>query len=177
MHHITPVTIGILSDTHLHEPSEHFRQLVATCFAEASIILHAGDLTDYRILEVFADRQVHAVHGNMCRPPASHLLPRKKTITVNGFSIGIIHRTGYSYDFEDLLPGEFDPLPDCIVYGHTHRPVCHRTEPVLYINPGSFLPTGRHGAPGTYALLTIGTEMTARICRTPHLTDIQEKRS
>ncbi|MEW6429073.1 MAG: metallophosphoesterase family protein [Thermodesulfobacteriota bacterium] len=164
-----PLIAGILSDTHLTEPDDHFRRLVEICFAEAEVILHAGDLTDLSVLEVFDDRTVHAVRGNMCRPSACQRLPDRKIVTLGRFKIGLIHRAGWSYDFEDQLLPEFDEMVDCIVYGHTHRPVCHQSGGVLYINPGSFQATGRHGACGTYALLTIGDELLARIHHVPRL--------
>ncbi len=168
-------TIGILSDTHLREPTETFRQLVAVCFQEADLILHAGDLVDDRILTAFDGKAVHAVHGNMCLPATRHRLPRKTVIEVNGVAIGVVHRAGYSYDFEELLPGEFDRLVQCIVYGHTHRPACHRRDGILFINPGHFLPTSPYGASGTYALLTVGRQLTGRILPTPTLADAGRK--
>jgi predicted phosphodiesterase len=51
------------------------------------------------------------------------------------------------------------PGVDCIVYGHTHHAVCHRTYGVLFINPGTFQSSGPHGAPGTYAILTIDEQV------------------
>ncbi len=168
----SPITVGILSDTHLREPTEEFRQLAEVCFCDADIILHAGDLVDHRVLDVFEGKTVYAVHGNMCRSSACHRLPRTAVIPVGGFTIGLIHRTGFSYDFEALLLGEFDQMVDCIVYGHTHKPVCHERDGILYINPGRFLPTGRYGAPGSYALLTVAQQLTGRICQTPMLTDL-----
>lgn len=164
-----PVTIGILSDTHLSEQTDSFRSLAAVCFAECQIILHAGDLTSIAILDAFIDKTVYAVHGNMCLNSARSALPRRKIISVGRFSIGLIHRAGYSYQFEDLLLNEFDQPVDCIVYGHTHLPTCHTSGGVLYINPGSFMATGSHGHPGTYALLTIGDNLHGRICRVPQL--------
>ena len=168
-----PVTIGILSDTHLHRPTEEFRTLSAVCFADASIIFHAGDLIDCSILDVFAGKEVHAVRGNMCKTSCARTLPRNKIISIGGFRIGLIHRTGFSYSFEDMLLNEFDGNVDCIVYGHTHRAVCHRTGGVLYINPGSFLPPGRASSEGTFGLLTVGEELHGRICRVPRLQDWQ----
>jgi predicted phosphodiesterase len=47
------------------------------------------------------------------------------------------------------------PTADCIVYGHTHIAINHRFGKTLFINPGSFQPTGRYGAPGSYAILSI----------------------
>lgn len=163
-----PVTIGILSDTHLSRPTDAFLALVKVCFADAAIILHAGDLTDCSVLEAFKDKKVFAVHGNMCRRSCAATLPSSRIVEVGGFKIGLIHRTGFSYSFEDMLLNEFDGEVDCIVYGHTHRAVCHRIAGVLYINPGSFMPPGSPTS-GTYALLTAGKELHGRIHQVPQL--------
>jgi hypothetical protein len=128
------VKIGILADTHLHQPTPVFAQQVALCFAEVSIIFHAGDLTNIAILQAFKAKEVHAVHGNMCDFATMKSLPRKKTVRIGDFTIGIIHRSGNSYDFENSLLDEFDGV-DCIVFGHTHQPVCQTVGGVLYINP------------------------------------------
>ena len=148
--------IGILSDTHLDTVSDHFKTIATSCFAETSMILHAGDLTSLAILDVFPDKEVHAVHGNMCTRKTCKALPTHKTIEVGGFTIGLVHRVGNSYDFEDRLI-ELFPEADCIVYGHTHHPVCHRIGKILYLNPGSFFSTGRYGAPPTYGILEVDT--------------------
>jgi len=163
---VAPLTVGILADTHLTRVTPEFAARVATCFAGCDLILHAGDLTEPTLLGAFGDRDVHAVHGNMCSVACQKLLPRKKTIRLGRFTLGLIHRAGDSYDFEDRLLDEFDPV-DCLVYGHTHRPVCHQHGGVLYINPGSFQATGPYGHPGTYALLTVGDELQASIHELP----------
>lgn len=146
--------IGILSDTHLDTVSDHFQKVAQASFADVSMILHAGDLTSLAVLDVFKDKKVHAVHGNMCTGKACKALPTHKTIEVGGCTIGLVHRLGNSYDFEHRLI-ELFPEADCIVYGHTHRPVCHRIGPVLYLNPGSFSGTGRYGALPTFAILEV----------------------
>lgn len=154
---VQPLTVGILSDTHLARLTPEFEDRVAVCFQGASVILHAGDLTEPAILKAFAGREVHAVHGNMCSRASQGLLPTKKTICLGPYTIGLIHRVGDSYDFEERLLDEFEPV-DCIVYGHTHRPVCHQSGGVLFINPGSFVATSRYGQPGTYATLEMGAD-------------------
>lgn len=151
----SPLTIGILSDTHLSRLTPEFAARVAACFKGASIILHAGDLTEPALLAAFAGYELHAVHGNMCSSACRNLLPQKKTITFGHFTIGLIHKVGESYDFEEDLRAQFDQV-DCIVYGHTHQAVCHERDGVLFINPGSFLATSRYGHPGTYAILEVG---------------------
>ncbi len=118
------ITIGVLSDTHLSGPSQVFREKVKRCFADVDMVLHAGDLTHISVLEAFGNKEVHAVHGNMCGYQAQVDLPGKKIIEVNGFQIGLTHGTGYYHNIEERLYNAFGPL-DCIVYGHTHKAVCH----------------------------------------------------
>ena len=50
----TMITIGVLSDTHLIDPDKRFREKVERCFADADIILHAGDLTSLAVLFLLA---------------------------------------------------------------------------------------------------------------------------
>lgn len=162
-------TIGILSDTHLQEPTPQFLAQVSACFAEVSIVCHLGDLTNLRVLQAFAGKTVHAVHGNMCDAITGANLPRKKTVTVGSCRIGMIHRVGKSYDFEAQLWPEFDEV-ECILYGHTHQPVCHRSGGVLYLNPGSFMAGSRFGAPATYGILTVeNNQVRAAIHEVPRL--------
>ena len=148
------IQVGILSDSHLARLTPEFLARVEACFAGVSNILHAGDLTELSVLQAFAGRELHAVHGNMCSMDSYEMLPMKKTITVGNFRLGLIHHVGRGYDFERQLPGEFGPV-DCIVYGHTHHPVCFDRDGTLFINPGSFQPSSRFGTPGTYAILTV----------------------
>jgi len=138
------ITIGVLSDTHLLEPDKRFRQTAQRCFADADMILHAGDLTSLTVLEVFAGKPVHAVHGNMCGPKTRESLDASKVIEVEDFRLVLVHGYGYAPNIEDKLFDAFAPI-DCIVYGHTHKPICHRYGPTLMVNPGSFTITGTYG--------------------------------
>lgn len=155
-----PIRIGIISDTHLLAPTDDFKKLVDLCFHDTQMLIHAGDLIDPAILAAFAGKEVHAVHGNMCTAAACRFLPTRKEIKVGGFVIGLIHRLGPGRDFEDRLIEVF-PEADCIVYGHTHIPVCHRTGGILYINPGSF--TGSRMNFGSYAILEVGETLKAQM--------------
>jgi putative phosphoesterase len=148
------ITIGVLSDTHLLEPDKRFRENARRCFADADMILHAGDLTGLSVLDVFAGKTVHAVHGNMCGSDIRTALPTSKIIEVGNFRILLIHGAGYRHNTEERLFDAFGPI-DCIVYGHTHKPVCHLYGPTLMVNPGSFTGTGTYGASGTYAIITV----------------------
>ena len=160
------IKAGILSDTHITEPDPRFRRLIEHCFADCAIIIHAGDLTDIGILDVFAGKTVHAVRGNMCRGRAQQVLPRATTFSLAGFTIGLTHGAGLGHDIEAALWDLF-PDVDCVIYGHTHQPVCHRQAGRLIINPGSFQATGRWGAPGTYAVLQADDTLTGAIAEVP----------
>jgi len=138
------ITIGVLSDTHLIEPDKWFREKAELCFADADMILHAGDLTSLTVLEVFAGKTVHAVHGNMCGPKTRESLDASKVVGVGNFRLALVHGYVYVLNIEDKLFDAFAPI-DCIVYGHTHKPVCYRYGPTLIVNPGSFTITGTYG--------------------------------
>ncbi len=162
------IKAGILSDTHLSRADDVFRQQVELCFADCEVIIHAGDLTDISVLDVFNGRKVYAVHGNLCDASASLALPGEESFELERMTIGLTHGSQLGRDIEGGLLALF-PGADCIIYGHTHRPVCHRYGGTLVINPGRFLGTGRFGAPGTYAILEIGDRLHGSIHEVPRL--------
>lgn len=148
------IRVGILSDTHLQANSEPFMRQCAAAFAGCDTIIHAGDLVDIALLQTFRGKDVHAVCGNMCNRDTRQILPETKLIVLDGYSIGITHGAGPRHNIEERVFEQF-PAADCIVFGHTHEPVCRKFGSTLLINPGSFSGTGRLGMAGTYALLTI----------------------
>lgn len=161
------VTIGILSDTHLSSPTEEFIKKIDSCFAGISHIFHAGDLTDIHILDAFGEREVHAVHGNMCESSSWSALPEEKIFTIGRFTIALTHGMKYAKSqIEDRLLERY-PEADCIIYGHTHVPVCHTIGQALLLNPGSFMGGSRYGAPATYALLEVGQTLRGTIHALP----------
>jgi len=151
------IKIGILSDTHLHNITKQYRKNCADAFTGCDGIIHAGDLTDISILSAFGGKDVYGVHGNMCNQATRQTLPETRIICLNGYSIAISHGAGPRHNIEERLSRMF-PAADCIVYGHTHIPTCHKEGNTLFINPGSFQGTGTYGAPGTYGLLHIGKD-------------------
>ena len=101
------------------------------------MVLHAGDLTELAVLEAFSDKEIVAVHGNMCSSAVRHELPEEKVIEIGGFRIGLTHGWGNPFGVSRKVEGIFDTV-DVIVYGHTHRSDNKVRDGVLYFNPGAF---------------------------------------
>ncbi|PID45897.1 MAG: YfcE family phosphodiesterase [Proteobacteria bacterium] len=155
--------IGILSDTHLYRCEPAFRKMADLAFRECTIIIHAGDMTDPSILAAFPHQQIWAVHGNMCNQTARAGFPESRREHIDGYTIAICHGAGNRMNIEERLFARFHDV-DCIVYGHTHRPVIHQFGDVLFINPGSFQATSPYGSPASYAILeTTATGLQARL--------------
>jgi hypothetical protein len=163
------IKAGILSDTHLSVVDNDYKALVARCFGDCDVIIHAGDLTNIKVLEAFSDKEVHGVHGNMCDASSYRTLPREKTFKLLHYTIGLTHGAHLGHDIELNLWNLFSNV-DCMIYGHTHRPVCHYQGGILIINPGCFKSTGKYGSPGTYAILEAGEYLEGSIHEVPRLT-------
>ena len=157
--------LAVLTDTHVGSVQE-LPGLMRKALADADLIVHAGDFTEAAVLEgLRAFKEVKAVCGNMDSPAIQMALPRKELFVAAGKKIGLIHGYGPPKDLMETVRKEFSGV-DCIVFGHTHRPVCHRLYETMFINPGSFLGSGRYGAPGTYAILEAGETITGLITAT-----------
>lgn len=149
-------TIGILSDTHQSLPDEHFQARADRAFGHCDTIIHAGDLTDISLLDIFTGKDVFAVHGNMCNGPTRQQLPESRILTLEGYTIGLCHGAGNRITIEERMLALF-PDADCIIFGHTHTQTCHWFGSTLLINPGSFQATGRYGSQGCFAILRLDT--------------------
>ena len=156
----SPFRIAVLSDTHLPDSGDaqaFLLYLVENVLAPVDMILHAGDLVAPDLLNVFDEYPFHVVRGNM--DPAVSGVPLKKTINIRGFTIGLIHGWGPPGGLEERVYGEFSSTQiDCLVYGHSHRPACHRRDGILFFNPGSATDR-RRMAYHSVGLLEIGDDV------------------
>ncbi len=146
--------IGVISDTHLSEPSKELYGLMEGVFADVSTILHAGDLTNIEILEAFTGKEIIAVCGNMDRNNVTARLLIKEIVKVDGYRIGLIHGWGSSTGIEDKIMEKFNGV-HAIVYGHTHKPANHIKNGVLMFNPGAFAGTFLFGRKPSVGILSI----------------------
>lgn len=139
--------VGVISDTHLDDTGEALAVLLAIAerhFRGVDMILHAGDIVAPDVLAAFAPSPVHAVRGNM--DPAAPGLPWKRILDIDGCRIGLMHGWGPREGLVERLRKEFrDDALDCLIFGHSHVPVCHWVDGLLLFNPGSA--TDRRGMP------------------------------
>jgi putative phosphoesterase len=128
--------IGVISDTHLAGYDEGLKRLLNDHFLDVDLILHAGDLVDIGVLDIFAGKDVRAVCGNMDPPSVRRMLPERLIFNLNNFTIALIHGWGMPFGIENKLLKEIGRV-DCLIYGHTHRAANVVRDGVLFFNPGS----------------------------------------
>ncbi len=155
------IKIGVISDTHLPGYDQRLETVVSKHFGDVDIIIHAGDLVDLRVLDIFADKEIKAVYGNMDYPSVKEELPEQLFFEIKGFRFGVIHGWGSPPGIEERILARMGKL-DCIIYGHTHIPACHKNGGVLFFNPGS--PTDKRFAPHrSIGILEIDKAITGKI--------------
>ncbi len=157
--------IGVLSDTHIPSRARALPPILFEAFADVAMILHAGDVACVDVLiELESLAPVYAVRGNIDPPELFSRLPHTRTIEVEGVTIGLIHGDGRSGRTEDRALKAF-PNADCVVFGHSHAPMCERRGSVLLFNPGS--PTDRRAQPKhSFGILSVRSgEISGEIIR------------
>jgi putative phosphoesterase len=153
--------IGVISDTHLNISDDRLEKIVADHFHDVDLVLHAGDIVDMAVLDVFRDKEVYAVSGNMDPDSVREVFPRRRVVEIEGWRIGLIHGWGAPSGLEEKILREFEDVA-CIVYGHTHRAMNEVKGGVLFFNPGS--PTDRRFAKhNSVGILEIGKEIVGTI--------------
>ena len=119
--------IGVISDTH-----GHVAPAVLKAFADADLILHAGDIGEQDVLKTLKNiAPLVAVRGNMDFGKWAHRLPQEDTIEIGGICIHVIH------DVQRLRIEGISAAVSAIVFGHSHRRLARETDGIFYLNPGS----------------------------------------
>jgi putative phosphoesterase len=155
--------IGVLSDTHLKEPTSEFRGMIETHFRGVDKILHAGDFVDWKIAEYLSSqKELIAVCGNMDSYDIRKAFAQKTIIVIDAFKIGLTHGGGAPFGIESRVREEFDDV-DVIVYGHTHTPANHWVKKILFFNPGS--PTRSFIQQGTLGILHVEEKIEGEIIK------------
>jgi hypothetical protein len=145
--------IGLISDTHGLLRPEAIKFLCG-----CSHILHGGDIGDQTILNDLAQiAPMTAVRGNNDRGPWADALADTEIVQFGTVSVYLIH---------DAAALDIDPQAagvSVVVSGHSHQPIIHERDGILYVNPGSAGPR-RFKLPIAVAELNIsGRSITPRI--------------
>ena len=128
--------IGVLSDTHIHQVSRDFRDLLERRLSDVEVLFHVGDYTSPVLVEFLGSKNFHGVCGNMDPLAIKAVLPEKKIVEIGGFRFGLIHGWGSPRGLEERVLAQFNDV-DVIVYGHSHRAMNEVVQGVLLFNPGT----------------------------------------
>jgi putative phosphoesterase len=128
--------IGVLSDTHIHQVSRDFKDLLNRHFSEVDVLFHVGDYTSPGVVDYLSSRTFHGVYGNMDPVDIRAVLPEKKIVQIGNFRFGLIHGWGSPLGLEERVLSQFAEV-DVIVYGHSHRALNEMAHGVLLFNPGT----------------------------------------
>ncbi|MGI8482714.1 MAG: metallophosphoesterase family protein [Thermomicrobiales bacterium] len=135
-----PLTIGVIADTHIYPAST--RRLppeVLDLFHRANVglIVHLGDANTRSVLEELAESApLIAVSGNNDDPELQDMLPATITISVGRFRFGLIHGHG-GRSARDQAIRKFSGKVDCVLFGHSHKPLIEQIGSTVLFNPGS----------------------------------------
>ncbi|MDY9922474.1 YfcE family phosphodiesterase [Methanobacterium sp.] len=130
--------IGVISDTHIPERTDHIPEIVFKVFEGADLILHAGDLVSLEIKDQLEDvAPTICVQGNMDRYRGLDL-PQRKKLNLEGTKIGLSHGEVYPRgDTQQLQYIGLEMGVEVLITGHTHWSFIKELPDMLLLNPGS----------------------------------------
>ncbi len=148
----SPVTIGLISDTHIPFRWKTLPPLVFEIFAGVDLILHAGDVGELWVRdELSLIAPIIAVHGNDETAQATQALPYLQTIGIAGQRIVLTHShyPDRAEEMEHRKDDDWYPklkrLTDfgkqhraqIVVFGHSHIPMTLQHDGIWLVNPGA----------------------------------------
>ena len=150
--------IGLISDTHIPEIAKALPKQVGEIFKGVDLILHAGDIFVYSVLEELATiAPVLAARGDDDYQIRDKRMDEVQNLTLEGLNVYVIHSS--QYFARDLIEHpekhNLEKAPDVVVFGHTHMDVVQKVGESLLVNPGSATFPYYQLRLGTVALLTI----------------------
>jgi len=133
------VRIGVVSDT--HNQLRNVRRIVELFNAAAvDRVIHTGDITQAKTLEVFAglDAALVGVFGNNDEREALDAAAARLDMQLADppLSIAWAGRRLLVVHDPHCLDADAVASHDLVLHGHTHRPVCEHRNGTLVFNPG-----------------------------------------
>ena len=134
--------IAVVSDTHMMKPSQALVTAYEQVMQDMDAVVHCGDITGEQVFAFLNSHPCfHAVAGNMDSGQWADSLPRKTSVRLGQFEIGLIHGFGLGFGpLAQKVASRFEDRDlDLVCFGHTHKRLF---EPDGYalplLNPGSF---------------------------------------
>lgn len=141
------LVVGVISDTH-----GLLRPQAREALLGVDHIIHAGDIGSLAVLqELERVAPLTAIRGNNDQQAWALDIPESTSITLGAHSLYVLH------SLADLALDPQERHIDVVVSGHSHKPAVHRSEGVLYLNPGSAGPR-RFSLPITVAKLFLSVD-------------------
>ncbi len=159
--------ILVISDTHVPTVARELPSKILDEGRHCDMILHAGDLVSNQVAKQLSlIAPFHAVRGNMDAPDLIATLPSRQIVEVGRWRIGLAHgHEGRGVDTPHRALSVFSSdHPDCVVFGHSHKPLNELMDDVLLFNPGSPV-AGRGESGNTYGIFDVGEKIVGSIVR------------
>jgi putative phosphoesterase len=139
-----PLTIGVLSDTHIYPGSRRtLDERIPALFRRfgCGLIVHAGDCNTIEALPPLAEiAPLLVVVGNNDIGELLELAPLELTFGVGAKTVAVLHGDG-GRSARSEAKERFAGKADLVIYGHSHIPMIEQAEGSILFNPGS--PTDR----------------------------------
>ncbi|NLE76876.1 MAG: metallophosphoesterase family protein [Chloroflexi bacterium] len=149
--------IGVLADTHVPDRLSALPLGVGRALGKPDIVLHVGDATQMDVLRWLRESWplTFGVFGDQDNAEVRRCLQARQVVQFGSRRVGLIHghvapaphwpaRLSQALqkppveELLDRLLEQFTDQPvDCIVFGHTHRPLVRYYRGVLFFNPGA----------------------------------------
>lgn len=158
--------IGLISDTHIPWDRNELPPQVFTAFRGVDLILHAGDMYDYSVLDDLEKiAPVLAALGDDDHPRPDPRVQDIHVLKIEGHTVWLLHEGPYtprephwlSIWWQGRVPPDENPYgkPDIVICGHEHCTSVERCDGFYFVNPGSpTVPDHRPGL-GTVAILEL----------------------
>jgi putative phosphoesterase len=135
-----PLTIGVVADTHINRHGvRRLPPQVPDLFSRfgVGLVLHAGDANTLSVLATLGEvAPVLAVTGNNDDAELREFVPESVEFEVGPFRFAMLHGHG-GVTARSEARRRFAGRVDCVVYGHSHRPLIEREAATILFNPGS----------------------------------------
>jgi putative phosphoesterase len=146
-----PLTLAVISDSHLYDPVPWFEELFERLLARADVLVHCGDITGWQVLHLLRRHErLTAVLGN-CDWQLVDELPPSASLTLHGVRIAATHGFADRAGTPERAAKAFAQGHDLVCYGHTHCRDWSVRHGARLLNPGSL-------SEGSLALVTVAPD-------------------